>query len=218
MAIIRKNKTSVGSSLPRNPKDKDLAVNSLTGEIKVYSKATNTWSLIGDGTGESGIPTPEMNNDGQFLRYSGQSDSFVWNNVPTPDSNFTSTFIGSSALNNTSYYDNINSELYLHSLIIGETSVSSADKNHFVINCGTKKIDYAVFDADSLYPFYDYGAEFRITLLSTGGGGTRVISVAPPYIFTRAGESSLDSEITRNFKVVSAVYSGSSNEPVLLVW
>lgn len=87
MSITRKDKISVGSSLPTRPADKDLAVNSVTGEVKVYNKSTNSWSLIGDGAGAS---LPDVSNSyGKYLSVD-QNGYVVWAPIPTPTPTFVS--------------------------------------------------------------------------------------------------------------------------------
>lgn len=212
MAIIRKHKTSVGTSLPRNPRDKDIAINSLTGEVKVYSDVTSQWSAVGDGTGAA-IPEAVGTNDGEFLKYDGSQDAIVWAPVNVPslayDIHYTESDTGMS------YIDNVfNIETAMANLV-SLSSDGALNRKHliFILPTGAK-VDTVLFTGDSIgavNPFLN--AEFRVTVYDPESGSGSITTGPNAGFGIFKGSINLSQGSTRSFQYYS---TGSSD--FLFAW
>jgi hypothetical protein len=169
MAIIRKNKTSVGSSLPRNPRDKDLAVNSITGEVKVYNQTSNAWSLVGDGTG---VAIPDvLGNEGKYLSLN-TSENLVWSDIPTP----TASFVGYELLSIASNvgYEGVSKTFNFETAVaelVGVNVDGAFNGKHFLFEPQTagSSIDIVSFTGGLIGAVNPYlNADFRVTVIDGG--------------------------------------------------
>lgn len=197
MSIIRKNKTSVGSSLPRNPRDKDLAINSVTGEVKVYNKSSDSWSLVGDGTGAA-IPEPVGTNSGDFLQYDGEGDILKWSAVTMPTFlNYQIVEISGTNVDFAGVTNTLNVEQTLNTAVPETTGIYNG--KHFIITLlSGEKCDTAIFSGLIANTNRFLGAEFRITVKDNAGQGA---FSGPATGFTIFGESAaISGGNTINFK------------------